>query len=374
MRISSKALVFLILVAAAQPLAAQQNAPQAPLSPAPLLAIGKDAQDRAIPFGIPPYYTPDTPLGSGPYKAIMATDPSLPEHVLYYPANMDAAGKLPIISWGNGACIHAGNRFRGFLTEIASHGFLVISAGRMGHASLEVGPQENPAVSPPGAAPAAPTARGAAPAQPSQPAAIDPSAPWRALRSNADHLKQAIDWAIAENSRPGSKFYGKLNATKIAVGGQSCGGGLATQVAADPRVTAVGIFNSGSRLTAAAPPGPGGSGTDPAEARKRAQAQLDAIHTPILYLTGEEKLDIAYPGGRDSFGYLTKVPAIWAWEEGLAHIGTYGAPNGGAIGRIASDWYRWQLRGENEAAKMFVGANCTLCREPGWHVQQKNIK
>jgi len=365
MRIPMRVLAFLTSIFIAQFLAAQQAVPPAPLSPPPLLGIGKDAQGRALPFGIPAYFTPDTPLGTGPYKAIMATDPSLPEHVMYYPVNLDAAGKLPVIAWGNGACLHAGNRFRGFLTEIASHGFLVISAGQMGHVALEVGPQENPAVTPPGGAKPAPAPKQAAPADPN-----DPTAPWRAMRSNADHLKQAIDWAIAENSRPGSRFFGKLDTTKIGVGGQSCGGGLATQVAADPRVTAVGIFNSGSRLTTPQP----SAKANPAEARGRGQTQLDAIHSPILYLTGDEKLDIAFSGGRDSFDYLTKVPVIRVWQEGLAHIGTYGAPGGGSIGRIASSWYKWQLRGDKEAARMFSGADCILCREPTWHVQKKNIK
>jgi len=365
MRISLRVLALLILVLVAQFVAAQQAVPPAPLSPAPLLGIGKDAQGRALPFGIPPYHTPDTPLGTGPYKAIMAADPSLPEQVMYYPVNIDAAAKLPVIAWGNGACIHAGNRFRGFLTEIASHGFLVISAGQMGHVALEVGPQENPAVTQPGGAKPAPAPKQAAPAD-----ANDPTAPWRSMRSNADHLKQAIDWAIAENSRSGSRFYGKIDIAKIGVGGQSCGGGLATQIAADPRVSAVGIFNAGTRLTTPQP----GAKTDPAEARTRGKSQLDAVHSPILFLTGDEKLDIAFSGGRDSFDYLTKVPVFRAWQDGLAHIGTYGAPGGGSIGRIAANWYKWQLRGDKEAARMFSGADCILCREPTWHVQKKNLR
>jgi hypothetical protein len=370
MRISARRLAVLGAVLIAQSVWAQQTGPLAPLSPPPVLATGKDAQGRALPFGVPPYFEPSTPLGSGPYKAVMVADPGLPEHVMYYPANIEPAGKLPIIAWGNGACIHAGNRFRGFLTEIASHGFLVISAGQMGDPGLEVGPQENPAVTPPGAAPAARPAP--APAQPAAAAANDPTARWRSMRSNANHLKQAIDWAIAENGRAGSKFYGRIDTTKVGVGGQSCGGGLATQVAADARVTTVGIFNAGSRL--AAPQAAPGSNANPEEARARAKAQLDAIHSPVLYLTGDEKLDIAFPGGRDSFDYLTKVPVFRAWEDGLAHIGTYGTAGGGAIGRIAVNWYEWQLRSDKEAAKMFVGPDCILCREPTWHVQKKNMK
>ena len=114
------------LVATATVLLAGATAAQAPLSPAPRLGLGKDVDGRPLPFGVPPYFTPDTPLGGGPHPAIMTTDPGLPEHVIYRPANLAAAGRLPIVSWGNGACMHAGNRFREFLTEIASHGFLVI--------------------------------------------------------------------------------------------------------------------------------------------------------------------------------------------------------------------------------------------------------
>jgi hypothetical protein len=57
-----------------------------------------------------------------------------------------------VVAWGNGACINAGNRFRIFLTEIASHGYLVAANGVMANPELEVGPQENPRVRAPGEA------------------------------------------------------------------------------------------------------------------------------------------------------------------------------------------------------------------------------
>ena len=352
---------------ACQPAAAQgarstATTAQVPLSPAPLLGIGKDLEGRPIPFGVPPYHPPETPLGSGPLKAVMIAEPDLPEHIVYRPANLASAGKLPIIAWGNGACIHAGNRFRSFLTEVASHGFLVISAGRMGHEALEVGPQENPRVLLPGQ-PAPP------PAPPAAPIPNDRTATWRAMRSNADHLKQAIDWAIAENGRAGSPLQGRIDTTKVAVAGQSCGGGLATTAAADPRVTTVAILNSGTRLVP-----PPGNTTPPAEYRAQGEARLNGIHSPVLLLTGDQKLDSAYTGGQDTFAYLSRVPVFLAWQDGLGHIATYGAPNGGSVGRIASDWFKWRLKGDQQAGRMFSGPNCTLCREPTWHVQKKNMR
>jgi hypothetical protein len=64
-----------------------------------------------------------------------------------------------------------------------------------------------------------------------------------------------------------------------------------------------------------------------------------------------------------------------AWQDNLTHIGTYGMPNGGELGRIAWQWFASELRKDQKAAKAFKGADCTLCKETadGWHVQKKMI-
>jgi len=351
-------LILALTMFASPGVPAQSDRAPATLSPPPGLGTDVDQQGRPVPFGIPQYHAPDTPLGSGPYPAIMATDPGLPENVFYYPADLDAAGTLPIVVWGNGGCLHAGNRFRIFLTELASHGFLVISAGTMGHVALEVGPQENPFVAVPG---------GPSQPPPAEPVEDDPTAPWRSTRSNVDHMRTAIDWAIAQNSNPQSPFYRRLDVAAIGAGGQSCGGGLTLQLAGDERLKTIGLFNSGARLQS-------GSGREITEEQAAAaRERLDTVHTPVIILTGDQNLDIAYGGGQDTFAYLGDVPVFLAWQEGLTHIGTYGAPDGGSIGRIAADWYRWQLKGDEKASRMFVGSECLLCLDPTWHVQKKNM-
>ena len=87
-----------------------------------------------------PYVTPETPQGTGPFPAIMEQDSRLPTHTVYRPQNLAALGerKLPVIAWGNGACVNLGNRFRYFLTEIASNGFMVIALGPIGPADAEL--------------------------------------------------------------------------------------------------------------------------------------------------------------------------------------------------------------------------------------------
>jgi len=312
--------------------------------PAPVLSTEKDADGKALPFGRQPHKPSETPLGSGPYKAIMATDDTLPAHVLYYPKDIAKAGKLPVIAWGNGACVNAGNRFRYFLTEISSHGFLVIASGVMAPITMEVGPQENPAVRPPGAPAPAPKK------------APDPAAQKGNPPTTAAQLTEAMDWAIKENSRKGSKFYNRLDVTKVAVAGQSCGGGQAFSVAGDPRLTTVAFFSSGG---GAAPNG--------------SESPYAKIHTPVLYLTGDVEHDIAFQSGISGYQGIDRYPVFSAWKEKLTHIGTYGQPDGGELGKLADAWFSWQLRGDMKAAKVFKGADCSLCTDSTWHVSKKKI-
>ena len=77
---------------------------QAPLSPAPTLGPDKDKDGRPVPFGVPKYEKPDTPLGSGPYPAIMTTDPSAPDHVIYRPAKLPACWPVQIWPSTAGVC------------------------------------------------------------------------------------------------------------------------------------------------------------------------------------------------------------------------------------------------------------------------------
>lgn len=319
--------------------------------PAPTLLSDKDADGRPLPFGRQPVQPYDKPLGSGRFKAVMSTYPSLRAHVLYYPKNLKRAGKLPIVAFGNGACINAGNRFRYFLTEIASHGYLVAANGVMANEKLEVGPQENPKIRAPGSPPPPPPT-------PEQRAANARRAPGT---TTAQQLTESIDWAIRENGRAGSPFYHRLDTSKVAVMGQSCGGVQALDVAGDPRVSTLVIWSSGVGMIPNNP-------SDPA-------AILASIHTPIAYIHGDAQHDVAYRAAVDNVKHLGErgIPVFGAWQDQMTHLGTYGQKNGGFFAKIAVDWLDWQLKGRAAAARMFKGANCTLCTGPGWHVSKSHI-
>ena len=73
---------------------------------------------------------PDT-VGTGKYPALKETIDSLPNHVIYRPADLTKLGheKLGVLAWGNGGCAADGAGGRFHLSEIASHGYLAIASG-----------------------------------------------------------------------------------------------------------------------------------------------------------------------------------------------------------------------------------------------------
>lgn len=288
--------------------------------------------------------------GSGPYKAVMEMDAGLTDHTIYRPEDISALGgtKLPIVVWGNGACVDVGNSFQNFLTDISSYGYLVIALGPI------VQRDNARAVQPPPAAPTAP-ALGRDTTQ--LPRNLPPAA------THPSQMIDAINWATAENERAARKYYKHLDPHKIAVMGQSCGGVQAIEVAADPRVTTAMIWNSG---LFAQPSNMGGGKT-------LGKSDLQSIHVPVAYISGDAQ-DIAYNNANSDFDQFTKIPVFRAYERGVGHGGTYREPNGGEFSGIGVAWLNWQLKGDQRAARMFEGRDCGLCVDPKWVVRTKKLK
>jgi hypothetical protein len=313
------------------------------------LAVSAAAQAPA------PTLTPaaDTPLGGGPYKAVMEMDPSLPGKTLYHPADLAKLGaqKLPVVIWGEGGCVNRGNDVRPFLSEIASYGYLIIAMGPIDPATALL---ETPRTGgPPGAG------RGAAP--PGAPAGGPP----RVLPPPATHTRElieALDWATGAPAQA-SKYSGALDAKHVAVMGWSCGGVQAIEAAPDPRFTTAVIWSSGM------PEG----GTEMAGGKPLTKADVLKMRAPTAYISGDET-DIAWANANDDFTRLTKLRVFRAWAHGIGHGGTFRQSNGGEYGAIAVAWLNWQLKGDAKASLMFRGAHCGLCVNPRWVVSSKNIK
>jgi S-formylglutathione hydrolase FrmB len=304
-------------------------------------------QDHVLPFfgqhlssaAPPPPSSPEVvgDRGSGPFPAVMEVDPTLSRHVIYRPADLSRfeGGKLGVYVWGNGACSDDAASVRNHLLEIASHGYLVIASGFVGEELARV--QAARGTPRPGAPPAVPT--------------------------TTQDLVDGLDWALAQNTLAGSKYRGKIDPAMVAASGFSCGGVQALGIAtSDPRVKALIVQNSGLFPADGSPLLPG------MDLPKSALANLT---TPVLYIQGGPT-DIAWNNGFDDFTRINHVPIALVGLP-VGHGGTYFDPHGGAAAMIAVDWLEWRLRGDQSAARTFIGESCRICTTPGWTIDRKNF-
>jgi hypothetical protein len=257
----------------------------------------------------------------GPYQVTSGPAFGSPGLMVFHPATLEAfpaRDTLPVLVWGNGGCSINTARYSDFLSTIASHGFLIL-----GTAAQE--------------------------GQPSR-------------QATADDLRAAIDWAFAENARDGSPLRGKVDTNQVAVMGQSCGGFLSLSLGADPRVDTIGMFNSGVQ-----PPNPNAP-----PGRFPTTDAIKNLHGPVLLINGAER-DFLTPASHATYEAITHVPAFYGARENAGHTATVFHPGGGEYANVASNWLRWQFKKNAEAAKMFVGDDCSLCTLPTWDVESKGF-
>lgn len=289
-------------------------------------------------------------IGTGQFAAMKEEVASLPAHTVYRPQKLDAMGsmKLGVVAWGNGGCSPDAASSRFHLLELASHGYLVIANGTI--------------LSGPGAPPRAPRQPGAAPGA-GAPGAGGPGAPGAgAPTTTAAQLTEAIDWALQENARKGSPYYGRIDPKMIAVSGFSCGGIQAIGVADDPRLRTIVMQNTGLIVNATTKMG----------GMTMEKSQLEKVHTPIIYILGGTS-DIAYINGMDDFAKINHVPAAVANLGNVGHGGTYAQENGGRAAQVAVHWLDWVMRGDAKAGHWFKGADCVLCTDTEWKYESKNL-
>jgi hypothetical protein len=281
---------------------------------------------------------------SGPYPVVVEHDQKLATHTIYRPATLGPS-KHPVVVWGEGACVKNGLSFPEFLSEIASYGFVIVADGPPVPPAARGGAPGGgaaPAAAPRGEAPAGNRGRGG-------------QAP---VTINADGtpLTAAIDWLTRESADPASRFYQKVDTSRVAAMGMSCGGLMAYNVSADPRIATVGIWNSGL--------------LQPDE------KIFAGIHSSVIIITGGET-DIAYANGKRDFETLpARVPVFYGVHPSVGHGGTYNEDNGGAFGVTAVAWLKWQLKNDTSAQGKgyFIGNSCGLCGDSKWKLDSRSLR
>jgi len=257
--------------------------------------------------------------GSGPHDVVVETnsEEGVREGTIFRPADLEGDQKYPIFVWGQGGCSRNGFDAEAAMAEIASHGYFVVADG-------------------------------------------DPSGdqPNRDLGGGGDVLLGYVDWVIEENSKPCSAYYQHIETTKVAANGFSCGGLMAADTAADPRMTTWGHTSSG--LFSAD------------------QAFYDSVHTPVLIITGTADSLGANENGQRDFDNISEregIPIMMFAKVGADHGGDLWAQNGGHFTRISVAWLNWWLKDDETATGkgMLVGGSCPYCSDNTWIVSSAHL-
>lgn len=148
---------------------------------------------------------------------------------------------------------------------------------------------------------------------------------------------------LAENENPSSKFYQKIDATKIGAMGHSQGGGAtAAAAAADPRISAVILWNGGASAS-----------------------------KPYLAVSGDRDIGLT-TASLGAAADAATVPGAWLFYHQVP-TAIDGAPTGPLAGHLtlmmepervmvpAVAWWDLMLKGKAEARPTFLGADCGLC-------------
>ena len=258
--------------------------------------------------------------GSGMFKAVAVKEKGLPDFVIYRPKDFlhthARQGALPILMFGNGGCSDTSIGYERMLTEIASHGYVVVAIGEMQDKRLD------------------------------RPEGHTPSS----------ELKRGLDWIVEQSKTKGSDYYQNIDPDRVAAAGHSCGGAQVLANAADARLKTYLILNAGM------------GDMEMADASKES---LPNVHAPILYVVGGPD-DVAYQNAQLDYDRIHHVPVALANHPASGHGGTYHEQYGGDYGRMVIDWLDWQLKGKKENADIFLKGD--LKNYKGWDVKAKNFK
>jgi pimeloyl-ACP methyl ester carboxylesterase len=288
-----------------------------------MLAVVIAAAGAAAPASAATYPVEAQFTAAGPYgtTSSSATDSAGNSYTLYYPSNYSALGfKSPIVTWGNGTNA-APAMYSTLLTHFASYGFTVIASDL-------------------------------------------------ANTGSGNEIDAGAHYLVAQNSTPGSAFYGNLDTRHVAAVGHSQGAGGATRAAQnDPGlITTLMTFSL---------PNTEWIGTNP-DCPTKADCTYNpaALTQPVFFISTHGFLDsiIASPStetafyrsvkGQAALGIITNSGGKAADHNSVQDASDGGNPDG-ELG-YATAWLEYQLLGNTTAAAAFTGAAPELVSNGNW--------
>ncbi|MFG1860132.1 cellulose binding domain-containing protein [Microbispora bryophytorum] len=238
-------------------------------------------------------------------------------YTVFRPTNPSAVGRpMPVLVFGNGACAHTnGSEVIQALTFIASRGFVVVDTASVDGSSN----------------------------------GVQSGSPIPSL------LTDGISWAERENARTASPLYQRLDLSRVAAAGHSCGGLEALVAAQDRRVKSVVSLDSGFFAD--------GSFGYP-------RSELSKLHTPVMFMDGGSS-DIAYDNTRANYD-LAQMPAVLAEQSQAGHVGFItGAQMSEGMTAVVQ-FLDMTLNG-NATARSYILGSSGLAARASWTVRSKNF-
>jgi hypothetical protein len=152
---------------------------------------------------------------------------------------------------------------------------------------------------------------------------------------------RALDYAKALNEDSTSIFYQKLDMDKVGAMGHSQGAMATANADSDPRIKSLIFWNTGT-----------------------------SNNKPFLNVSAERDVVSTTPASMTSDVNAATKPGAWVYYHQVLQTG--GSSTGhlvlmeqpDRVVDMAVAWWKWQLNGDTEAQKMFVGDSCGLCTTP----------
>jgi hypothetical protein len=150
---------------------------------------------------------------------------------------------------------------------------------------------------------------------------------------------RALDYAAALNEDPDSVLYHKLDLDNIGAMGHSQGAGATATASSDPRIKSIILWN-------------GGTSNNKPFLNVSGDRDVGGTNTPALMAAGTNG---------------ATMPGAWVYYHQVLETG------GGSTGHLvlmeqpdrvvdmAIAWWQYQLKGDQDAKKMFLGDGCGLC-------------
>lgn len=259
-----------------------------------------DAGDETGPVAGPILPPVDDPGDSGPFEIqVVESLEGLSTHILIAPRDLGENGiKHPVLVWINGAGASSSS-YRNMHDNLAAHGFVIVD---------------------------------------------DKQSTFEAI-PEIDAQRAAIDWVIAEAQDPSSAYFGKIDETRIAIGGHSLGSVASFGNVADARIT------TSVHMAGGVTGNPGGVDN----------ALIETVQKPALFLCGAADANGLGRVQDDYAAAPADAPVFFGVLDGVGHTDEFNQTNGGRWGRIVTAWLRWQLASDDSAGATFAGDACEFC-------------